>query len=204
MTADQPELIADAQPIVGEAYRMAAAAHDGQRRRHSGRPYIEHPLRVAALLREAGFDDEVIAAALLHDVVEHTTTEIESVAKAFGERVATLVYALTEEESIEPYERRKDAHRADVEAAGAEAIAIYAADKLANVRALRAAYSDAGEAAAEELPAPLGLRLRLWERDLAMLRRAAPALPFVEPFATELERLRRDRVLTGSGAINSR
>jgi (p)ppGpp synthase/HD superfamily hydrolase len=203
MSPDPPELIADSQPIVGEAYRAAAAAHAGQRRRHSASPYIEHPLRVAALLREAAFDDEVIAAALLHDVIEHAGMEIDSVAKAFGKRVAELVAVLTDEEGIEPYERRKDAHRSQVEAAGPDAVAIYAADKLANARSLRAAYSDAGEAVAVELPAPLEVRLRLWERDLAMLRRVAPELPFVEPFATELGQLRADRVFASSGAVNN-
>jgi guanosine-3',5'-bis(diphosphate) 3'-pyrophosphohydrolase len=195
ISPEPPAFVAESPPIVGDAYRVAAVAHEGQRRKGRDRPYIEHPLRVAALLREAGFDEEVIAAALLHDVVEDSEMSIEEVAKAFGARVAELVGALTEEGTIEPYEHRKDAHRAQVEAAGRDAAAIYAADKLSNVRHVRAAYSSKGESIAHEFKAPLDLRIRLWEDDLAMLRRVAPDLPFLNQLADELERLKTDREL---------
>jgi (p)ppGpp synthase/HD superfamily hydrolase len=200
MSHESPAFVAESPPIVRDAYRVAAAAHEGQRRKGGDRPYIEHPLRVAGQLRAAGFDEEVIAAALLHDVVEDSDMSIDRVGKEFGERVAELVEALTEGEAIEPYERRKDALRAQVEGAGRNAAAIYAADKLANIRDLRAAYSREGEAVSDRLKAPLGVRVRLWEDDLAMVRRTAPDLPFLDQLASELERLKADRVMAPAGS----
>jgi guanosine-3',5'-bis(diphosphate) 3'-pyrophosphohydrolase len=200
MSHQSTAFVAESPPIVRDAYRVAAAAHAGQRRKGGDRPYIEHPLRVAGLLRAAGFDEEVIAAALLHDVVEDSDMSIDTVGKQFGARVAELVDALTEGEAIEPYERRKDALRAQVEGAGRDAAAIYAADKLANIRDLRAAYSRDGEAVSDRLKAPLGVRVRLWEDDLAMVRRTAPGLPFLDELASELERLKADRVMAPAGS----
>jgi guanosine-3',5'-bis(diphosphate) 3'-pyrophosphohydrolase len=203
MSPEPPVFVAESPPIVRDAYRVAAAAHEGQRGKGGDRPYIEHPLRVAGLLRKAGFYDEVIAAALLHDVVEDSEMSIDEVAKAFGGRVAELVDALTVKEEIEPFERRKDAHRAQVAAAGRDAAAIYAADRLSNIRDVRAAYSAAGEAISDERKAPLDLQVRLWEDDLAMLRRVAPDHSFLPELAHELARLKADRALTPAGSLNN-
>ena len=59
-------------PLAAEAEGFAAEGHAGQIRNYSGRPYIEHPRAVAGLLRVEGFDDEVLAAAMLHDLLEDT------------------------------------------------------------------------------------------------------------------------------------
>ncbi len=135
--------------MVRGALEAASEAHAGQIRNGSGgRPYIEHPIAVAELLAEHGFPDEVLAAALLHDVVEESETEVDEIRARFGEPVGDLVEALTDAEEIQPYERRKDVHRARVEEAGPDALAIYAADKLANIRALRRVYASEGEASA--------------------------------------------------------
>jgi (p)ppGpp synthase/HD superfamily hydrolase len=203
MSPEPPVFVAESPPIVRDAYRVAAAAHEGQRRKGGDRPYIEHPLRVAGLLREAGFDDEVIAAALLHDVVEDSEMSIDDVARTFGGRVAELVDALTENEEIEPIERRKDAHRAQVAAAGRDAAAIYAADKVSNIRDVRAGHSAAGEAISDVLKAPLDVQIRIWEDDLAMLRQVAPDLPFLPELADELARLKADRALAPAGSLNN-
>lgn len=174
---------------------MAQVAHAGQVRNGSGgMPYIEHPLTVAELLAEHGCSDTVLAAALLHDVVEESAIEVEQIRERFGEEIADLVEALTDAEKIESYERRKDAHRADVEAAGPDALMIYAADKLANIRALRRVYSEEGEAVGEELKAPLDIKIAVWEADIALLRSACPELPFLSELENQLNRLRADRV----------
>jgi guanosine-3',5'-bis(diphosphate) 3'-pyrophosphohydrolase len=196
--SDPPGLVEKSSPIVREAYRIAAGAHRGQLRKDSERPYIEHPMNVAATLAEAGFDDEVLAAALLHDVVEDTEMSLEDVGQAFGGRVAGLVEALTEEEEIEPYSRRKAAHRRKVERAGREAVAIYGADKLSNIRGLRRLYASEGEASEARFNAPLDVRVALWGGDLEMLRRTAPDLPFLAELAQELEGLQSDRALAAS------
>lgn len=178
-----------------DAIEMASSGHAGQIRNGSGgMPYIEHPLAVAELLAEHDCSETMLAAALLHDVVEESEIEVEEIRLRFGDEVARLVAALTDAEEIEPYERRKDVHRAEVEAAGAEALTIYAADKLANIRALRRVYADEGEAVGAELKAPLDVKIAVWEADASLLGIACPDLPFLSELEDQLEGLRSERL----------
>jgi GTP pyrophosphokinase len=72
------------------AYRLSAAAHEGQTRK-SGEPYITHPVTVACILAELHLDPQALMAALLHDVVEDTATTKQQIADQFGKTVAELV-----------------------------------------------------------------------------------------------------------------
>jgi (p)ppGpp synthase/HD superfamily hydrolase len=194
MPSSTIEAAAAESELIGKALEMAETAHAGQTRNGSGgMAYIHHPVAVAELLAAHGFDEPAVAAALLHDVVEDSDTGIDDIEAGFGEPVARLVGALTEDESIGPFERRKDAHRSHVEEVGGDAPAIYAADKLSNIRVLRRALTQEGEAAGEEFEAPLDVKERVWTADLEMLRREAPDLPFVEDLAAELAKLRETR-----------
>jgi (p)ppGpp synthase/HD superfamily hydrolase len=180
--------------IVRDALRMAERAHAGQTRNGSGgMAYIHHPVAVAETLARLGYPERTVAAALLHDVVEDSDAGVEDVRERFGDEVADLIEALTDDESIEPYQRRKDLHRRRVEAAGGDALAIYGADKLSNVSVLRRTYADQGESVGEEFKAPLDVKEAVWHADLEMLRRQAPELPFLDDFAAELEQLRQAR-----------
>jgi (p)ppGpp synthase/HD superfamily hydrolase len=180
--------------LIAKALEMAEAAHAGQTRNGSGgMAYIHHPVAVAELLAKHGFDESTVAAALLHDVVEDSEMSIEDIAAGFGQQVANLVAALTEDESIQPFERRKEAHRRHVDEVGGNALAIYAADKLSNIRVLRGALASEGESAGEEFEAPLDVKERVWADDLEMLRRRAPDLAFVDDLAAELAKLREAR-----------
>jgi (p)ppGpp synthase/HD superfamily hydrolase len=195
------EATAAESELIRKALELAERAHAGQTRSGSGgMAYIHHPVAVAELLAEHGYDEQTVAAALLHDVVEDSETSVEEIDAHFGRPVAELVAALTDDESIEPYKRRKDEHRRRVEEAGGDALAIYAADKLSNVRVLRRAYANEGEPAGEEFKAPLDVKEDIWMDDLEMLRREAPELPFVEDLAGELARLREARARTRSPA----
>ncbi|MEM7341989.1 MAG: bifunctional (p)ppGpp synthetase/guanosine-3',5'-bis(diphosphate) 3'-pyrophosphohydrolase [Actinomycetota bacterium] len=80
--------------VVARAYRMAAKAHSGQRRR-SGEPYISHPLAVARIVADLGLDEVSVASALLHDAVEDTRIELEDIQRAFGSDIAAIVDGLT-------------------------------------------------------------------------------------------------------------
>jgi guanosine-3',5'-bis(diphosphate) 3'-pyrophosphohydrolase len=194
MPASTIEAAAAESELIGRALEMAETAHAGQIRNGSGgMAYIHHPVAVAELLAAHGFAERTVAAALLHDVVEDSEASIEDVEADFGEAVALLVAALTEDESIGPFERRKDAHRRHVEEVGGDAPAIYAADKLSNIRVLRRALASEGESAGEEFEAPLDVKERVWAADLEMLRRVAPDLPFVDDLAAELAKLRETR-----------
>jgi (p)ppGpp synthase/HD superfamily hydrolase len=185
---------AERSPLVRDALAKARQAHAGQIRNGSGgMPDIEHPIAVGELLaEELGGSDELLAAALLHDVVEDSETTVEELRERFGAQVAALVAALSDDESIDDYRQRKREHRARVAAAGGDALAIYGADKLTNVRVLRRAYVEQGEAVADEFKVPLELKVEVWTADLALLRELAPRLPFLDELETELNLLGAD------------
>lgn len=175
------------RPLTRAALEWAAAQHGDQLRAVDCAPFILHPIEVAALLSGRGYDDEVTAAGLLHDVVENTAAGLEDIRTLFGERVSEMVTALTEDPSIEDYEERKAALRDQVAAAGPEAQAVYAADKVVKARELRA-HAARTEAA---LDTPeLHRRMEHYERSLAMLEAKAGELPLVRQLALELWALR--------------
>jgi (p)ppGpp synthase/HD superfamily hydrolase len=189
--ADRIEAAAERSPLVRNALEQARADHAGQIRNGSGgMPYVEHPIRVAALLDERGYGEQVLAAALLHDVVEDTERTLEELREKFGGEVGGLVGAMTDDESIEDYRQRKAEHRERMAAAPTGAKAIYGADKLTNSATLRAAYAAEGDAVRGEFKVPLELKLETWELDLALLREKAPELPFLDDLGEELSRLR--------------
>ena len=189
--ADRIEAAAARSPLVRAALEQARSDHAGQVRNGSGgMPYVEHPVTVAARLDEHGHRDEVLAAALLHDVVEDSGTGLDELREKFGEEVAGLVGALTDDQAIESYRERKTEHRERVAAADGEALAIYGADKLTNSSTLRATYEAEGEAVRGEFKVPLELKIEVWEEDLGLLREKAPELPFLDELERELSLLR--------------
>jgi (p)ppGpp synthase/HD superfamily hydrolase len=180
--------------LLREALETARKAHAGQLRRGSdGHPFIDHPLAVAERLYQLGYRDEVLAAALLHDVVEKSETGNGELRERFGDPVAELVEALTEDDSIEEYEERKREHRKRVARVDGDAVAIFAADKLTNVEMLREAYALIGERVSEELAVTLDLKIYIWEEDLEMLFDAAPEMPLVNELADQMVGLWGDR-----------
>lgn len=80
--------------LIEKAYRLAADAHQEQKRK-SGEPYIIHPLCVAIILADLELDKETIAAGLLHDVVEDTIMTVEELSAEFGGEVALIVDGVT-------------------------------------------------------------------------------------------------------------
>jgi (p)ppGpp synthase/HD superfamily hydrolase len=182
------DAIAESSELVRDAISMARATHNRQvRETGSGEiPFIEHPLAVAERLAEEGFGEEVVAAGLLHDAVEHADVELSELEVRFGEQVAALVEAMTENETIERYEERKEEHRDRVAAAGPEARAIFTADKMANVEVLREAYDVEGEDVDVALPVSLDLKIYVWELDLEMLFNESPGVPLVDRFADQM------------------
>ena len=80
--------------LIARAFTFAAKAHEGQQRR-SGEEFIHHPFGVAKILSELHLDEQTLAAALLHDVVEDTETELDEVRAEFGPDIAQLVEGVT-------------------------------------------------------------------------------------------------------------
>jgi guanosine-3',5'-bis(diphosphate) 3'-pyrophosphohydrolase len=179
--------------LIARALAKATAAHAGQIRNGSGGlPYIEHPRMVAATLAARDYGETTLAAALLHDVVEDSDTTVEDLRAEFGDGVADLVAALSDDESIESYRDRKDEHRARVAAVDGDALAIYAADKLTNMTTLHEAIEAEGMRVADEYKVPIGLKLEVWEADASMLRHEAPELELLDPLDAAISRLAAD------------
>jgi len=124
-------------PITRRALEFAAARHTGQRRAADQAPFILHPLEVAQLLRGREYPDEVVAAGVLHDVIEDAGVGLAELEEQFGPHVAALVSAVTEPSPEGDYRERKAALRNAVATAEPDAVAIYAADKVAKLRELR-------------------------------------------------------------------
>jgi GTP diphosphokinase / guanosine-3',5'-bis(diphosphate) 3'-diphosphatase len=128
------------QELVTRAFRFAAAAHEGQQRR-SGEPFITHPTGVAKICAELRLDEQTVAAALLHDVVEDTATDLAAVREEFGDEVAQLVDGVTkltrvqfqsrEQTEAENYRKMVVAMAEDV-----RVILVKLADRLHNLRTI--------------------------------------------------------------------
>lgn len=145
------------------------------------------------LLYRAGVPDHVVAAGVLHDVLEKTTVSVAELRTSFGSPVANLVSVVSEDERIAGYAQRKAALREQAAAAGPEALMIFAADKVSKVRELRAAISMAArrdERVEKSLFRPR--RLAHYRNCLGMLEERLGDSPLVELLRTELAGLRSD------------
>ncbi|TAH53481.1 MAG: HD domain-containing protein [Chloroflexota bacterium] len=121
-------------PRLFDAIEFAARAHRGQFRKASPLPYILHPLSVARILIECDASEEIVIAALLHDVVEDTNVTLEQVRGAFGDNVARLVQGMSEPNRKDTWENRKRGTLEFLETAPQDILLIELADKLDNIR----------------------------------------------------------------------
>jgi (p)ppGpp synthase/HD superfamily hydrolase len=174
------------------ALRFARRAHLGQHRKQTDEQFVEHPIGVARLISEAGFNGSILAAAYLHDVVEKTEVEPAEIRERFGPDVAEVVEALTDDESIEDYAERKRALRRQVLDAGRDSVLIYAADRVANMRDWRQLPPEHREEIGARLGTTLDERIDLWSEDLEDLSAEDPGLPFLDEIELELRVLRSD------------
>jgi (p)ppGpp synthase/HD superfamily hydrolase len=193
ISIEMPSAIGTSE-VVRDAYELLVSKHAGQRQKVNGHPYVEHPILVASDVSRAGFEPEMVAAALLHDIVEDSDVTVEELRERFGDRVAYLVEAMTDTAEVEPYERRKALQRERVFEAGPEAAAIFAADKLNNVRALRSAYQQEGEDVAKRFKQPLDTKLRVWVADVELVSGYAAAVPYAQVLEEEVAGLETDRL----------
>lgn len=174
-------------PLAQDALSFARDLHQGQRRPSDQAPFILHPLEVAALLHTTGHGEIAVAAGILHDTVEDTQIETEAIIDRFGTEVGALVGAMTEDPRIEPYGERKAALRRQIAEFGTDATAVYAADKVAKVRELRAQAARDPDLLRSEAA---GAKLEHYFESLAMLEEATREHPLVEQLRFELEAIR--------------
>ena len=137
-------------PRLQRAFRYAAEKHDGQTRKQTAVPYLSHLMAVASLVLEAGGDEDMAIAALLHDVVEDCggMPRLREIRQQFGPRVAKIVKGCTDsfgEPKAEWIDRKKDYLR-EVKHADVETRLVSASDKLHNVRTILSDYRKDGNA----------------------------------------------------------
>ena len=137
--------------LLDRAIRFAVSAHAGTERRGKGFPYIVHPMEAVAIVSTMTPDQELLAAAALHDTVEDTDVTVAQLSAEFGPRVAKLV----EEESDvfieglsegESWHGRKQAAIDRLSRASREAKMVALGDKLSNMRAIARDYAVQGDA----------------------------------------------------------
>jgi (p)ppGpp synthase/HD superfamily hydrolase len=176
----------DELPLAADAFKFTAERHAGQLRQGDAAPFLLHPLEVGALLHVFGYPERVVAAGLLHDILERSDTTAVELRMRFGPVIAGLVEAVSENPAVEDPVERKARLRRQVADAGGEAAAIFAADKLSKVREIRIrAACDAG------IAGDITLRLRLdhYRASRRMLEQELGDQAVVKALAFELEAL---------------
>ena len=137
-----------------QALLFATRKHAGQHRKGTAVPYVAHLLGVAGLVLEAGGDEDLAIAALLHDVVEDCggAPVLKEIRRRFGKRVAHIVDGCTDTDldPKPPWRERKENYLKHLRTADADTRLVSAADKLHNVRSIVTAYREIGD--------------RVWER----------------------------------------
>ena len=136
--------------LLDRAIIFAVRAHAGTERRGKGLPYIVHPMEAVEIVATMTPDQEMLAAAALHDTVEDTDTTIEQIKAEFGERVASFVAAESDEphqsrDSVENWRKRKQAAIDRLAYASRDAKIVALGDKLSNMRAIARDYAQQGD-----------------------------------------------------------
>jgi (p)ppGpp synthase/HD superfamily hydrolase len=170
-------------PLTQAAIEFARERHAGQQREADGADFLLHPLEVASLLERSRCPDHVVAAAVLHDVLEDTEAEPAEIESRFGREVCDLVALVSDDPAIPDEEDRKDDVRERVRGAAGYAPVVYAADKVGKVRELRTLLTR-GMA-----PDDARVKLQRYRKSLEMLEDAIPGHRVVELLRFELEAL---------------
>ncbi|MBO4435249.1 MAG: bifunctional (p)ppGpp synthetase/guanosine-3',5'-bis(diphosphate) 3'-pyrophosphohydrolase [Bacteroidales bacterium] len=136
--------------VLDRAIIFAVKAHAGTERRGKGYPYIVHPLEAVEIVATMTKDQELLAAAALHDTVEDTDVTVEQIREEFGDRVAALVAAESDEmpEGVseeDSWHSRKQAAIDRLSKASLEAKMVALGDKLSNMRAIARDYAVQGD-----------------------------------------------------------
>ena len=136
--------------VLDRAIAFAVSKHAGTPRKGTMIPYIVHPMEAAAIVAGMTDDQELIAAAVLHDTMEDTGTTWEELSETFGPRVANLVAAESEDKQEDnpaesTWKERKQATLDHLKKAGEEVRMLALADKLSNIRAIQRDVKDCAE-----------------------------------------------------------
>jgi len=178
----------NAPTLVEKAARIATVAHSGQVRKSDGSPYIVHPYMCATILLQHNTQDEVVAAALVHDVLEDTEITEQELREVLGDRVVDIVTHVSEDKSKE-WEERKKGYVAMVREASQEVKLVSVADKVHNMQSVLFEYEKKGEDVWNVFSR--GKEKKLWfdELCLAMFKETLEH-PLVDEYEKLVEKMR--------------
>ncbi len=153
--------------LLDKAVSFAVKAHANTERRGKGFPYIVHPLEAMSIVASMSSDQELLAAAVLHDTVEDTDVTVEQIRIEFGERVASLVADESEERTpnmdrVASWRDRKETAIRHLAAASRDAKMVALGDKLSNMRAIYQDYCAIGDDLWNRFHAPNGRADHEW------------------------------------------
>lgn len=178
--------------LLDKAIIFATNAHAGLERKGKNLPYIVHPLESLAIVASMTTDQEMLAAAVLHDVVEDTDTTVDQLMKEFGERVTMLVLADTNAPSqkFDTWNSKKEAAAKRLKSASLEAKMVAIGDKLSNLRTIYVDYLAIGDELWRRFKAPGGRSDIAWYyRLLAEALSDLAGTPPYEEYRRLLERV---------------
>jgi (p)ppGpp synthase/HD superfamily hydrolase len=165
-----------------QALIFATRKHAGQTRKKTQAPYVSHLLIVAGIVLEAGGDEDLAIAALLHDVVEDCggVPVLKEIRRRFGKRVAHVVEGCTDSDETPkpPWRQRKEEYLKHLRNADRDTRLVSAADKLHNARSILTDYREIGE--------------QVWER---FAGQRAGTLWYYRALAKEFRRRKSNRVI---------
>lgn len=131
--------------LIDHAIAFAAKAHEGQYRKMTDVPYISHPFAVGMILMQEGCSEEMVAAGILHDVVEDTAATQNELVHEFGETIAGIVEGCSEPDKSLSWKKRKVHTIEYLKTATSEVKVVAAADKLHNIRSIQEDQKTLGE-----------------------------------------------------------
>lgn len=185
---------------IHRALKCASVLHYSQKRKGDGSPYITHPYAVALILLAHTTDEDIIAAALLHDVLEDVPRHVysaEAMQNDFGMRVYDIVKEVTEdkdpedgkEKQRETWKARKEQYLKNLQNDSQEALLVACADKIHNLTSLVEAYKQDGDGIWKHFNAPEKDRLWFYKEVLGVLQQKLS-----HPLVHEFEAIYNDAV----------
>ena len=169
--------------LFNKAVKFAVDAHAGTERRGKDYPYILHPMEAACIVASISADQELLAAAMLHDTVEDTDVTIKQIRETFGDRVALLVNRETSPlPKGTPWRDRKQAQADLIASSQIDGKIVALGDKLSNLRTITADYRQIGDQLWQRFHAPGGKDDVLWYYTILAdaLHDLADTQPYIE------------------------
>ncbi len=174
--------------IVEKALQVASKSHRKQCRKNTDIPYITHPVTVGMMLMKAGYDEDIIAAGILHDTVEDTDLTLNDIEREFGPRIAGIVEGCSEPNKSLPWKERKEHTIEFLKTAPEEIRVVACADKLHNIRSIIKDYEQQGDAVWERFNA--GKEHQAWYyKNIVESLGQMSSFPLLKELQTEVELL---------------